>query len=142
MNSGSDEPKKTTSVLSQTSATSVSDKLAKFGEPEQPRAPRRFDTPQTTDQQGTDPRIRSITDSVKELVIAHQAKGGRFEVESRTDVNRFLRVAHIQEEELLLINTDVYIPGRWFIRRQWRRLGEEPGDEFFTKSATARKGSR
>jgi hypothetical protein len=125
-----------------TPSTSMSDKLAKFGEPD--RTPRRFDTPASAGQirDGADPRIQAIHETVKDLVRAHQAKGAKFEVESRTDVQRYLRVATAAEEELLLINTDVYIPGRWFIRRQWRRVGEEPGDEYFVKSANTRKGSR
>jgi hypothetical protein len=78
-------------------------------------------------------------EAVKDLVRAAQTEGGKFEVDSRTDVQRHLKVAVHKDEELLLINTDVYIPGQWFIRKQWRRVGDEPGDDFFLKSARNRR---
>lgn len=109
----------------------IVNKLSKFGEGE--RAPRRFDQPNPT---AADPRVQTLHDAVKDLVrSAQQNEGGKVRVDSRTDVQRHLKVATHQEEELLLVNTDVYIPGQWFIRKQWRRVGDEPGDDFFLKSA-------
>jgi hypothetical protein len=112
-------------------ANPIGDKLSKFGDQE--RAPRRFDQPNTTTP---DPRVQTLQDAVKDLVrSAQQNEGGKMRVDSRSDVERYLKVAVHQNEELLLVNTDVYIPGQWFIRKQWRRVGDEPGDDFFLKSA-------
>lgn len=109
----------------------IGDKLSKFGEQE--RAPRRFDQPNVATP---DPRVQTLHDAVKDIVrSAQQSENGKMSADSRTDVQRHLKVAVHQNEELLLVNTDVYIPGQWFIRKQWRRVGDEPGDDFFLKSA-------
>lgn len=115
----------------------VDDKLSKFGDLE--RAPRRFDQPTPPGQAGVDPKVQTIHDAVKDIVRAAQAEGSTFEVDSRTDVQRHLKVAVHKDEELLLVNTDVYVPGQWFIRKQWRRIGDEPGDDFFLRSARNRR---
>lgn len=112
----------------------INDKLSKFGEQE--RAPRRFDQPSPS---APDPRVQTLHDAVKDLVrSAQQNEDGKFKVDSRSDVQRYLKVAVHQNDELLLVNIDVYIPGQWFIRKQWRRVGDEPGDDFFLKSARNR----
>jgi len=103
-------------ATAQESSNQISNKLSKFGELE--RTPRRFDQP-VAPPSSADPRVQTIQDAVKDQVRAMQNSGARFEVDSRTDVQRHLRVAVHKDEELLLINTDVYIPGQRL--KKWRR---------------------
>lgn len=80
-------------------------------------------------------RLQSIAENVKQMIKARMGTENPLEVESRTDVKRFVKVAQTRHGEKLVINTDVYIPGRWFRRRQWRPLDQNEEDEFFLKSA-------
>lgn len=80
-------------------------------------------------------RLQSIAENVKQMIKAKIGTENPLEIESRTDVKRFVKVAQTRQGEKLVINTDVYIPGRWFRRRQWRPLDQNEEDEFFLKSA-------
>jgi hypothetical protein len=99
------------------------------------RTPRRYDNVANENNSA----LQKLQDAVREMVLmAQNESNSPVEINSRTDVPRYLKVASINQEDetgSLLINTDIYIPGKWFIRRQWRPLGNEEGDDYFLKSA-------